>query len=318
MTRDELIAELSRWPVSCVDLLTVLQRGTAEVLYAGGGAVALRDACGTVLFWAGPKGRENEAAARAALPFLPKGALYAVHGELCARLVKEAFGCGDEIEPCLQARYLGALPPAPPPGVAIRPLGPEHEAIVWQHYHTVADEEYVRGRLAAGVVLGAFLAPQAGAPQPAGPLPKTPPCEGSGLPACGNGEQPAGQGEEQPGSQGEKQPAGQGEEHPASQGGEQPASQGEKQPGSQDEKQAGESLAGFVGLHGEGGIGMLEVFPQYRRRGLAEALMRGIMRQQMEQGLAPFGHIVAGNEPSIRLQTKLGFSFAEELVYWME
>lgn len=35
------------------------------------------------------------------------------------------------------------------------------------------------------------------------------------------------------------------------------------------------TLAGFAGFHGEGSIGLLEVLPAYRRRGLGEALLRG-------------------------------------------
>lgn len=63
---------------------------------------------------------------------------------------------------------------------------------------------------------------------------------------------------------------------------------------------------------------LLEVFPAYRRRGLAAALVQGMMRRRLAEGAIPFGHIVEGNEPSLRLQKKLGFSFSKEFVYWMD
>ena len=44
------------------------------------------------------------------------------------------------------------------------------------------------------------------------------------------------------------------------------------------------TLAGFAGFHGEGSIGLLEVLPAYRRRGLGEALLRGAVRLRWSWG----------------------------------
>ena len=46
-------------------------------------------------------------------------------------------------------------------------------------------------------------------------------------------------------------------------------------------------LAGFIGVHSEGSMGLLEVFPAYRRRGLASALERGMIYLQMRKGWQP-------------------------------
>lgn len=76
-------------------------------------------------------------------------------------------------------------------------------------------------------------------------------------------------------------------------------------------------LAGFVGVHTEGSIGMLEVFPEYRRRGLASALERGMIFLQMRRGWQPYCQVIVGNEASRALQEKLGLTMAEGHVCWL-
>lgn len=46
-------------------------------------------------------------------------------------------------------------------------------------------------------------------------------------------------------------------------------------------------LAGFIGIHEEGSIGMLEVLPAYRRRSLGYALEAGAIRPRTEGGRYP-------------------------------
>lgn len=77
-------------------------------------------------------------------------------------------------------------------------------------------------------------------------------------------------------------------------------------------------LAGFIGEHTEGGMGMLTVFPAYRRRGLGTALERFLIQQTLQKGYTPFCHIVEGNEASMKLQEKLGLCMAREKVWWYE
>lgn len=76
-------------------------------------------------------------------------------------------------------------------------------------------------------------------------------------------------------------------------------------------------LAGFVGVHEEGSIGLLEVLPGYRRRGLGEALEAAAVNLAVEQGRIPFGQIIAGNTASLTLQRKLGFSISNTRMFWL-
>ena len=76
-------------------------------------------------------------------------------------------------------------------------------------------------------------------------------------------------------------------------------------------------LAGFIGVHAEGSMGFLEVFPEYRRQGLASALERGMIFLQMRRGWQPYCQVIVGNEPSMALQQKLGLVQAEGHVCWL-
>jgi tRNA (guanine37-N1)-methyltransferase len=74
----------------------------------------------------------------------------------------------------------------------------------------------------------------------------------------------------------------------------------------------GGELAGFIGTHPEGSIGLLEVLPSFRRRGLAFQLESAMMRRQQALGHVPYAHIKLGNEASIALHKKLGMEVTEE------
>ena len=76
----------------------------------------------------------------------------------------------------------------------------------------------------------------------------------------------------------------------------------------------GDDLVGFVGQHGEGSIGMLEVFEGHRRHGWAEALEAAMINEHLTRGWTPWGQVFKGNEASLRLQEKLGLTItpAEE------
>ncbi|MDR0889533.1 MAG: GNAT family N-acetyltransferase [Oscillospiraceae bacterium] len=76
-------------------------------------------------------------------------------------------------------------------------------------------------------------------------------------------------------------------------------------------------LAGFIGMHSEGSVGMLEILPEYRRRGLGTQLENYLIRLHLQRGWKPFCHIVEGNAASIRLQEKLGFSFGKQPSIWV-
>ena len=76
-------------------------------------------------------------------------------------------------------------------------------------------------------------------------------------------------------------------------------------------------LAGFIGVHTEGSMGMLEVFPDNRRQGLASALERGMIYLQMRRGWQPYCQVIVGNEASVALQKKLGLTMAGGHVCWL-
>lgn len=76
-------------------------------------------------------------------------------------------------------------------------------------------------------------------------------------------------------------------------------------------------LFAFIGLHDDHALGMLEVLPEYRRQGWGERLERALIAAVLGMGELPYGHVVVGNEPSMRLQEKLGFVLCSDKVFWM-
>lgn len=79
----------------------------------------------------------------------------------------------------------------------------------------------------------------------------------------------------------------------------------------------GGELAGFIGLHGEGSIGMLEILPRYRRKGIALALESFMVRRLLLSGRVPFAQIIVGNAPSKALHEKLGFTVTDQVLHWL-
>lgn len=76
-------------------------------------------------------------------------------------------------------------------------------------------------------------------------------------------------------------------------------------------------LAGFIGNHSEGAIGMLEIFPEYRRKGYGYALEAYLISWHLQRGWTPYCHVVDGNEASVRLQQKLGMECGELPALWI-
>lgn len=75
---------------------------------------------------------------------------------------------------------------------------------------------------------------------------------------------------------------------------------------------------GFIGMHDEGSLGMLYVEESYRGRGLAASLEAYSVNRMLERGWIPYGHVIAGNVASMKLQEKLGFYQAKDTFWWME
>lgn len=79
---------------------------------------------------------------------------------------------------------------------------------------------------------------------------------------------------------------------------------------------AGGDLAGFIGKHEEGSVGLLFVFPEFRRMGIAEALERNYVNRELAEGNVAYGQIFVGNTPSRQLQEKLGMDFSDKFICW--
>ncbi len=75
--------------------------------------------------------------------------------------------------------------------------------------------------------------------------------------------------------------------------------------------------AGFIGTHEERSIGLLEILPAYRQHGLAFALEGSMINRLLACGRLPFCQVKKQNEPSIALQRKLGFTFADDMIHWL-
>lgn len=76
-------------------------------------------------------------------------------------------------------------------------------------------------------------------------------------------------------------------------------------------------LAGFAGTHLEGSIGMLEVFEEYRRRGIGKALEAFMINRHLALGYTPYGQVVEDNGASLGLQDKIGLCISKEIFYWV-
>lgn len=79
----------------------------------------------------------------------------------------------------------------------------------------------------------------------------------------------------------------------------------------------GSTLLGFVGEHFEGAMGMLEVFPEYRRRGYGELLESYKINQLLSLKRVPFCNIFHSNKISPILQEKLGLVKTEMDTWWI-
>lgn len=76
-------------------------------------------------------------------------------------------------------------------------------------------------------------------------------------------------------------------------------------------------LAGFIGLHPEGSMGMLEILPEFRRKHYGYALEAHLIGVHLQRGWVPYCHVVDGNTASLSLQAKLGLTKAELPAIWV-
>jgi len=77
------------------------------------------------------------------------------------------------------------------------------------------------------------------------------------------------------------------------------------------------TLIGFIGNHLEGSMGLLEIFPEYRRLGYGTLLESYLVNQMLDKGLIPFAQVEIDNDRSKALHNKLGFTISQDSVYWV-
>lgn len=226
---------LARDALLHIDMTEALRRGMAHVAEAGPQGVLLRLNDEPVCLVSAKT--EAEAVRLAALA--RDAELLVAHQEAFLAATLRASGLS-LLMACHQCAgpAPGSNPlPVEAPGFTFRLLGSEWAPFILQHYDNPVGIEYIEGRLAAGVVWGAF---------------------------------------------------------------------------------AGDAIAGFAGEHGEGSLGMLEVLPAFRRRGVGRALEAVAANAQLERGFVPFTQVTVGNTASLRLQKSLGFRVSRRKIFWLE
>ena len=75
-------------------------------------------------------------------------------------------------------------------------------------------------------------------------------------------------------------------------------------------------VVGFIGTHSEGAIGMLEILPEHRHRGLGMALQKAMTNELRQKGCYVYGQVMQNNTASFALQKKSGFIVCDEPTYW--
>lgn len=77
--------------------------------------------------------------------------------------------------------------------------------------------------------------------------------------------------------------------------------------------------AGFIGLHEEGSLGMLEVIAEFRRKGVGNSLVAFMVNHCLDRERIPYAQIVTGNQSSIIFHEKMGFThYRREAVWFVE
>jgi GNAT superfamily N-acetyltransferase len=77
------------------------------------------------------------------------------------------------------------------------------------------------------------------------------------------------------------------------------------------------NLVGFIGFHEEGSMGLLEVLPEYRHKGVGSLLESYMINLHLQKGWTPFCQILTDNRISLYLQQKLGLTLSADHLYWL-
>ncbi|MBQ6272779.1 MAG: GNAT family N-acetyltransferase [Oscillospiraceae bacterium] len=79
----------------------------------------------------------------------------------------------------------------------------------------------------------------------------------------------------------------------------------------------GGEILGFIGKHAEGGMGLLEVLPAWRRQGIAQTLESFLIARELAAGNRPYCQVFPDNAASLALQEKLGLRLAKGSILWL-
>ena len=77
------------------------------------------------------------------------------------------------------------------------------------------------------------------------------------------------------------------------------------------------AVMGFCGFHSEGAMGLLVVFPEYRKKGIGTYMESFVINEALRRGVVPFCNVYISNKASIKLQSKLGLIAGKVLSYWV-
>ncbi len=80
----------------------------------------------------------------------------------------------------------------------------------------------------------------------------------------------------------------------------------------------GGNLAGFIGMHADGNIGIFAVKEKFRRRGIGSALERFMINYIMTFGRTPVLDVFTDNIASLNMQKKIGLTPASGHTFWGE
>ncbi len=217
-------------PLEYVDMLEPIRRGMVEVTACRKDGVLLYNIPGELYMLAA----DSLEAAKELCRGVDSMDLAVAHSREAGEYLAQRYGI-PKCQSCTQAVYVGKDPLPEDSTFEIRTLGQEFFQIVLDTYHSFSDPKYIRNRLAAGVMQGAFRDGQ---------------------------------------------------------------------------------LAGFIGMHAEGSVGLLEVLPAFRRQGVATVLMNHMVNRFLAQGWIPFSQIWEGNEASFALHRRVGWTFCQEPLFW--
>ena len=141
-------------PACYESVVQTIVRGIAGEVYADEDGVAVLNRPGKVWMVAA---KSEEGMERVLARLAHDGTDVSLHGEMSEEFVermRERFGFKYTMHFC-QYAYYGAIP-EPEPGVDVRPLGLDALDFIYENYGH-ASREYIRERLEAGVMLGAYL-----------------------------------------------------------------------------------------------------------------------------------------------------------------